>query len=130
MLRCLSFNILALLLVHDREDVFFSVDALVGMHSEPLPKGFGFSDTAFRIFILMASRRLKSDRFIATQWNDATYTKEGIHWVQNNGMREVLIRHFPDLKPIIGDNKNVFAPWKKLPESAKYTGVETNAPKA
>jgi hypothetical protein len=40
------------------------VDALVGTHSEPVPKGFGFSDTAFRIFILMASRRLKSDRFM------------------------------------------------------------------
>src|SRR5437764_1125249 len=45
------------------------VDALVGSHSEPLPKGFGFSETAFRIFIVMASRRLKSDRFIAGQWN-------------------------------------------------------------
>lgn len=52
------------------------VDALVGSHSEPLPKGFGFSDTAFRIFILMASRRLKSDRFIASQWNAETYTRK------------------------------------------------------
>lgn len=34
------------------------VDLLVGSHCEPLPKGFGFSDTAFRVFILMASRRL------------------------------------------------------------------------
>ncbi len=34
----------------------------VGRHAERR-RGFGFSDTAFRIFILMASRRLKSDRF-------------------------------------------------------------------
>src|SRR5262249_52554725 len=34
------------------------VDLLVGMHSEEKPPNFGFSDTAFRIFILMASRRL------------------------------------------------------------------------
>jgi len=33
------------------------------MLGEQLLPGFGFSDTAFRIFILMASRRLKSDRF-------------------------------------------------------------------
>ena len=39
------------------------VDLMVGMFAEPKPTGFGFSDTAFRIFILMASRRLKSDRF-------------------------------------------------------------------
>src|SRR6185503_11295222 len=39
------------------------LDLMVGMFAEPKPMGFGFSDTAFRIFILMASRRLKSDRF-------------------------------------------------------------------
>jgi len=106
------------------------VDTLVGSHSEPLIKGFGFSDTAFRIFILMASRRLKSDRFIATQWNAETYTKEGLHWVQYNGMKDVLTRQFPELGPILKKSKNVFAPWDKLPESSKYTGVETNAPKS
>lgn len=73
------------------------VDLLVGCLCEPLPKGFGFSDTAFRVFILMASRRLKSDRFIATDWNEETYSKAGMHWVQYNGMKEVLMRHFPAL---------------------------------
>jgi hypothetical protein len=42
------------------------VDLTVGLHAEPLPSGFGFSDTAFRTFILMASRRLKGDRFFTT----------------------------------------------------------------
>jgi hypothetical protein len=105
------------------------VDLLIGSHSEPLPKGFGFSDTAFRIFILMASRRLKSDRFIAGQWNAETYTKEGLHWVQYNGMKDVLARHFPELEGLLKKNKNVFAPWDKLLESVKYRGVETNAAK-
>jgi hypothetical protein len=40
----------------------------VGMYAEPLPPGFGFSDTAFRVFILMASRRLKSDRFFTSDF--------------------------------------------------------------
>lgn len=106
------------------------VDALVGSHSEPLPKGFGFSDTAFRIFILMASRRLKSDRFIAGQWNEETYTKEGLKWVQDSGMKDVLLRHFPELKGVLQKSKNVFAPWDKLPKSGAYQGIETNAPKA
>ncbi|KAF2493084.1 heme peroxidase [Lophium mytilinum] len=104
------------------------VDMLIGSHSEPLIKGFGFSETAFRIFILMASRRLKSDRFIAGQWNAETYTKEGLHWVQYNGMKDVLGRHFPELKEVLKRSKNVFAPWDKLAESSKYGGVETNAP--
>lgn len=104
------------------------VDALVGSHSEPLPEGFGFSDTAFRIFILMASRRLKSDRFIAGQWNAETYTTEGLKWVQDSGMKDVLLRHFPNLKEVLGKSKNVFAPWDKLPKSEDYGGIETNAP--
>ncbi|KAG7093563.1 hypothetical protein E1B28_007233 [Marasmius oreades] len=103
------------------------VDALVGSQCEPLIKGFGFSETAFRIFILMASRRLKSDRFIAGQWDEETYSKEGLHWVQNTGMKDVLVRHFPELEGVLKKSKNVFAPWDKLPASEKYTGVETNA---
>jgi hypothetical protein len=40
------------------------IDLLVGSLAEsPLPSGFGFSDTFFRIFVLMARRRLESDRF-------------------------------------------------------------------
>ena len=106
-----------------------TVDALVGSHSEPMIKGFGFSETAFRIFILMASRRLKSDRFIAGQWNEDMYTKEGFAWVQDTGMKDVLARHFPELAKVIPEKANVFAPWGKLPASKAYTGVETNAPK-
>ena len=45
-----------------------SVDLMVGLYAEPLPQGFGFSDTAFRVFILMASRRLKSDRFFTRDY--------------------------------------------------------------
>ncbi|KAI4258851.1 MAG: hypothetical protein L6R42_004882 [Xanthoria sp. 1 TBL-2021] len=105
------------------------VDALIGSHSEPLPKGFGFSDTAFRVFILMASRRLKSDRFIAGQWNEETYTKEGLKWVQEMGMKDVLGRHFPELKGVLGKSGNAFAPWGMLEGSMGYRGIETNAPR-
>lgn len=106
------------------------VDAIIGSHSEPLPQGFAFSDMAFRIFVLMASRRLKSDRFIAGQWNNETYTKEGMAWIQNSGMKDVLLRHFPELQPMIKNSKNVFAPWEKLPKSDEtWSGPETNAPK-
>ncbi|KAK8071803.1 hypothetical protein PG996_005151 [Apiospora saccharicola] len=106
------------------------VDALVGSHSEPVIPGFGFSETAFRVFILMASRRLKSDRFIAGQWNAETYTPEGFHWVQHTTMKDVLVRHFPELGPTLGKSKNAFAPWVQMEESKKYTGKETNAPPA
>lgn len=104
------------------------VDMIVGCQCEPLPKGFGFSDTAFRVFILMATRRLKSDRFIAGQWNAETYTAEGLHWVQHNTMKDVLIRQYPKLAPALKGVKNAFAPWTKFPETRNYSGRETNAP--
>jgi hypothetical protein len=50
------------------EDDVEKVDLLVGCLAEPLPAGFGFSDTAFRVFILMASRRLKSDRLVTSAY--------------------------------------------------------------
>ena len=72
---------------------FFS--ATSGKHEttipKPLPKGFGFGDMAFRVFILMASRRLKSDHFIGGQFNKEMYTPEGL--VQNTTMKDVLGRY-------------------------------------
>jgi len=104
------------------------LDLLVGMFCEPLPKGFGFSDTAFRVFILMASRRIKSDRFLAGDaWSENVYTKEGLAWVENETMVSVLLRHFPDLKPALQGKDNAFRPWNKVGASAEYKGEETNA---
>jgi len=91
-----------------------SVDLQVGLLGEPLPPGFGFSDTAFRIFILMASRRLKSDRFFTNHYNADVYSAEGIEWVESNTMVDVLLRHHPDLAPALDGVKNAFGPWNKL----------------
>ncbi|KAH7262761.1 heme peroxidase [Fusarium tricinctum] len=108
-----------------------AVDLLAGTLSEPLPQGFGFSDTAFRVFILMATRRIKSDRFLAGDgWCPEVYTREGIDWVQNNTMKDVLCRHFPELAAPLHDVKNAFAPWTKIGETAAYTGPETNKARA
>jgi hypothetical protein len=89
------------------------VDSMIGMYAERKPQGFGFSDTAFRIFILMASRRLESDRFFTRDFRPEVYTHEGIDWVENNTMRSLLLRHFPDLEPALRGVANPFAPWQR-----------------
>jgi hypothetical protein len=91
-----------------------AVDLQVGMLAEPLPPGFGFSDTAFRIFILMASRRLKSDRFFTNDYSPEVYTPEGLQWVEGTTMVDVLLRHHPELGPALEGAENAFAPWKSL----------------
>jgi Animal haem peroxidase len=90
------------------------VDLQVGLLAEPLPPGFGFSDTAFRIFILMASRRLRSDRFFTDDYTPDVYTPEGLEWVEGNTMSDVLLRHHPELAPALDGVANAFAPWNKL----------------
>jgi hypothetical protein len=90
------------------------VDLMVGLYAEPKPKGFGFSDTAFRVFILMASRRLKSDRFFTRDFTEAMYTPEGMKWIRDNTMRTVLLRHYPELYPALRGVDNAFAPWARL----------------
>ncbi|KAA0025066.1 peroxidase [Antrihabitans cavernicola] len=92
------------------------VDLQVGMLAETPPPGFGFSDTAFRIFILMASRRLKSDRFYTDDYTPEVYTPEGIRWIETNNMTDVLLRHHPELAPALDGVANAFAPWNRIAE--------------
>lgn len=87
------------------------VNLMVGLYAEPKPRGFGFSDTAFRIFVLMASRRLASDRFFTRDFRPEVYTQAGLDWVADNDMRSVLLRHFPALEPALAGVANPFAPW-------------------
>ncbi|WP_354700414.1 peroxidase family protein [Paraconexibacter sp. AEG42_29] len=91
-----------------------AVDLQVGLMAETPPKGFGFSDTAFRIFILMASRRLKSDRFFTNDYTPEVYTHEGLDWVARNTMGSVLLRHHPELAPALEGVENAFGPWKDV----------------
>jgi len=93
-------------------DSIDKVDLLVGLHAESKPQGFGISDTAFRIFLHMASRRIKSDVFLTEYLNEETYTATGLSWVANNNFRSVLLRHYPKLEPFLAEHDNPFAPWK------------------
>jgi len=90
-----------------------SVDLLTGTLAETKPPGFAISDTAFRIFIVMAGRRIKSDRFLTDDYIPEVYTPVGIDWVEQNGFREVLLRHAPVLSPILANVRNTFFPWPK-----------------
>jgi hypothetical protein len=101
------------------------VDLQVGMYAEPLPPGFGFSDTAFRVFILMASRRLKSDRFFTTDFRPEVYTETGIKWVTHTKLKDVLLRHYPELEPSLEGLPNAFLPWNRVsPDGSRQSGIQ------
>ena len=62
------------------------VDAMVGWLAEPVrPHGFAISETQLQIFILNASRRLFSDRFLTSSFRPEFYSDLGVKWVNENG---------------------------------------------
>jgi hypothetical protein len=89
------------------------VDLMVGMFAERRPAGFVFSDTAFRIFILMASRRLNSDRFLTRDYTPEVYTPAGLDWIERTTMSAVLLRHCPQLRPALRSVPNAFLAWPR-----------------
>ncbi|SEG99246.1 Animal haem peroxidase [Nonomuraea solani] len=107
------------------KDVYRSVDdidTMVGLFAENPPENFGFGDTAFRIFILMASRRLQSDRFLTVDFRPEIYTPLGMDWIDRNGMTSVTLRHCPELASLLPRTASAFAPWRPaMPEA--NTGV-------
>ncbi|MCM4076281.1 peroxidase family protein [Paractinoplanes hotanensis] len=85
------------------------VDTMVGLFAETPPPGFAFSDTAFRVFILMASRRLQSDRFLTADYRASVYTQFGLDWIADSTMTSLIRRHCPDLEGVVPSN--AFKPW-------------------
>jgi hypothetical protein len=88
------------------------VDLIIGMFAEKRPQGFAFSETAFRIFIVMASRRLNSDRFFTKDFTPKVYTQAGMDWIRDNTMSTILLRHYPQLRPGLHGVDNAFVPWQ------------------
>jgi hypothetical protein len=86
------------------------VDLMIGLYAENRAKGFAFGETAFRVFLLMASRRLKSDRFFTVDYTPEVYTATGLKWIDQATMSKVLLRHYPELGRVIRHD-NAFKPW-------------------
>jgi hypothetical protein len=110
------------------------VDTVVGYLAETTrPHGFAISETQFVVFILNASRRLFSDRFLTSSFRPEFYTTMGRDWVNNNGpmkmteaqpvnghkdqpvspLKRVLMRVVPELQPELERVVNAFDPWAR-----------------
>jgi hypothetical protein len=87
------------------------VDLMVGLLAEPLPTGFGFSETAYRILLLMTSRQLRSDRFFTSDFSPEIYSEFGMEHIKKSDLSKVLLRHYPELAPYLSGVTNAFRPW-------------------
>jgi hypothetical protein len=99
------------------------VDTLVGYFAENTrPHGYALAETQFQVFILNASRRLFSDRFFSSDFDEKHYTKFGMEQLRTRGMRDVLSDNFTEggLNSLLKDAKtgkfkiaNAFDPWTR-----------------
>ncbi|MCE0481658.1 Alpha-dioxygenase 1 [Datura stramonium] len=93
------------------------LDLLVGMSAEKKIKGFAISETAFFIFLIMAGRRLEADRFYTNNYNEETYTKKGLKWVNTTeSLKDVLDRHYPEMTKKWMNSNSAFSVWNSSPE--------------
>jgi hypothetical protein len=91
------------------------LDLMVGLYVEVTgPKaieGFVISETAFFIFILMASRRLESDPLFTKHFTKEVYTPEGMDRVSSiEGLKDLLSIHYPEVAEVIKP-KSAFSNW-------------------
>ncbi len=102
-------------------DQIDDVDLMVGLHCEPRPAGFAIGETAFRIFLLMASRRLQADPWFTTHYNARNYTRTGLDWIDEASFAQVLRRHHPRLAPLLDRVDNPFRLWQPLSDVGKIS---------
>ena len=108
----------------DRTEDVEMLDLIVGTLGEDhRPTNFGFGETMFQIFILNASRRLQADRFYTDSYNEATYTPEGLQWIDQADLKSVLLRNYPELANTgLANVTNAFEPWdtEEILEPARH----------
>jgi hypothetical protein len=88
------------------------LDLKIGTLSESIrPTGFSLGETILHIASMMVRRKITSDRFYTSDFNEMVYTEFGMKWVLENNMKTILLRNFPNLKKDLYGHPNPFMKW-------------------
>ena len=80
-------------------------DFLVGcLANEDRSEGIAFGIVPYYIFVVMASHRLLSDRFLQEGLRVENYTEIGLKYLMDISFCDILKRQFPDIKDEIPTN--------------------------
>ncbi|KAL3676751.1 hypothetical protein R1sor_026699 [Riccia sorocarpa] len=94
------------------------IDTLVGLLAEKKIPGYAISETAFYVFLLMASRRLEATPNFTSNFNAGTYTEVGLKWVNTTeSLKDVISRHHPDIVKTWMTADSAFSVWSAPPEN-------------
>ncbi|XP_004147442.1 alpha-dioxygenase 1 [Cucumis sativus] len=111
------------------DDDVEQLDILVGLMAEKKIKGFAISETAFVIFLIMASRRLEADSFFTCYYNEETYTKKGLEWVKTTeSLKDVIERHHPEISKKWINSSSAFSVWDSPPNKPNHVPLYLRIP--
>lgn len=85
----------------DIEQVDFLVGCLV---DQDRPEGFAFGIVPYYIFVVMATRRIVSDRFFQEGLTEENYSESGIQYIMDTTFQDILQRQYPGIKNGIPEN--------------------------
>ncbi|GMY13451.1 alpha-dioxygenase PIOX-like [Fagus crenata] len=103
------------------------LDLLVGLMAETKIKGFAINETVFVIFLIMAT---KADRFFTSNFNEKTYTRKGLAWVNSTeNLKDILDRHYPEMVKKWINSTSAFSVWDSPPNSHNPIPLYLRVPK-
>ena len=87
-----------------------SLDLYIGCLVEDKIPNSIIGNTTFYILLLMSVRMISCDRFLTEYYNEETYTKEGLEWIENNDLKSIFSRHMPYIYNM--SRGNIFNIWR------------------
>jgi len=87
------------------------VDLTIGLMAEARDPQFELGETTIQSLALLAIRRIEADRFYTSDYRKEVYTEFGIKWIDQLTFKDLLLRHFPELKDELQSVQNPFRQW-------------------
>ena len=78
----------------------------------PLVKTAADVDSLISLDDLGHDGEIVPEAVFTTDYRSEVYTETGLKWIAKTGMKEVILRHYPQLAPAFVGVSNPFAPWK------------------
>ncbi|MCE0481657.1 Alpha-dioxygenase 1 [Datura stramonium] len=69
------------------------------------------------LYFRVPRRRLEADKFFTSNYNEETYTKKELEWVDTTeSLKDVLDRHYPEMTKKWMNSNSAFSVWGSSPE--------------
>ena len=86
-------------------------------------------DRIWWVWPCVECRRLGADRFFTSNFNEETYTKKGLEWVNTTeSLKDVLDRHYPEMTEKWMNSSSAFSVWDSAPNAHNLVPLYLRVP--